>query len=123
MTRVLSAAYALVMGVSMLGMWAMFLATGRVPELATRPIEIAFHLAAEGLTAAMLIAAGIAVVARASWARATWFLAVGMLEYTLIVSPGYFAQHGQPALVAMFGAFLLAGLVLVAANLRAPATG
>ena len=38
-------------------------------------------------------------------------VALGMLLYTVIVSPGYFAQRGEWPLVAMFGVLLLSALV------------
>lgn len=35
---------------------------------------------------------------------------MGMLFYTVIVSPGYFAQKGQWAWVLIFGALLILGI-------------
>ena len=40
-----TAVYAVVMGASIVGMWAMFLLTGQVPELVAAPYQIGFHLA------------------------------------------------------------------------------
>ena len=57
--------------------WSFFITTGGVPELQSEPWRIALHLAAEATAALMLI-----------------------------VSPGYFAQLGQWALVAMFAVLL-----------------
>jgi hypothetical protein len=95
----------------MLGMWTMFFATGQVPELDTEPIALAFHLVAEGLTAIALIAAGVALWRRKSWAKPLYLIAIGMLLYTAIVSPGYFAQLGQWAFVGMFAAFVTGAAV------------
>jgi lipopolysaccharide export LptBFGC system permease protein LptF len=105
--------FALVMGAGMLGMWTMFFATGQVPEVRTEPIRLAFHLAAEGLTALALIAAAVSLGLRKPWARSLYLVAVGMLFYTVLVSPGYFAQLGQWPFVAMFAAFGVGGLVAV----------
>jgi len=53
-------------------------------------------------------------------------LALGMLSYTIIVSPGYFAQDGEYVLVAMFAVLWILTLALVfialkrEAELRSP---
>ena len=48
---VFASVFALVVGVSMIGQWLLFLLTGQVPELETEPLRIRFHLAAEFVTA------------------------------------------------------------------------
>jgi hypothetical protein len=60
------------------------------------------HLAADFTTAILLVIAGVALLRRARWARPLMFFALGMLVYTVIQSPGYYMQLGQPAFVAMF---------------------
>ncbi|MGD8625314.1 MAG: hypothetical protein PVJ34_12300 [Anaerolineae bacterium] len=111
---IFAAVFALVVGAGMIGQWALFLATGQVPELQTEPLRIRFHLAAEFATALALIVGGLALLANQPWGRWLYLLAVGMLLYTVIVSPGYFAQKGQWAFVAMFAAILLLALVSLA---------
>ena len=66
----------------------MFLFTGNVPELQTEPIWIAFHLAGEFTTAALLIAGGCGLLTLRTWGYHVFLLALGMLLYTIIVSPG-----------------------------------
>ncbi len=105
--------YSIAVGGLMVGQWGFFLATGQVPEVRSEPVRLAFHLAAEGATAAALIAAGIALLRRASWGRTGALVALGMLAYTTIVSPGYFAQQGAWPLVIMFAVLL--GLALFSA--------
>ena len=105
--------FALVVGVGMVGQWALFLATGQVPELETEPLRIRFHLAAEFATAIALFIGGIAQLTGQSWAQWFYPLAMGMLLYTVIVSPGYFAEKGQWAFVAMFAVVLLLALVSI----------
>lgn len=95
-----------VIGVMMLAQWTFFLAAGQVPELRTEPFRIAFHLAAEGVTALLLIAAGIMLFRGICGGARLALVANGALIYTAIVSPGYFAQQGQWALVAMFAVIL-----------------
>ncbi len=50
--------------------------------------------------------------------RTASFVSLGMLFYTVIVSPGYFAQQGVWALVAMFAVLLVLGLVGLRALLK-----
>lgn len=113
---VFPAVIALAIGLLMVGQWVFFLLSGQVPELKTEPRAIRFHLAAEFLTAGALVAAGLGLLLGAGWGRSLYLVAAGMLLYTLVNSPGYFAQRGQWALVGMFAVLLvlaLAGLALV----------
>jgi peptidoglycan/LPS O-acetylase OafA/YrhL len=110
--------FAIVVGVAMVAQWTVSFAAGEVPEVDTRPVELAFHLAAEALTAALLVAAGVALLRRVSWASWLYAVAVGMLAYTAIVSPGYFIQEGQAAFLAMFGAVLLLAVLCLIAVVR-----
>ncbi|HHJ99429.1 MAG TPA: hypothetical protein ENN10_05725 [Actinobacteria bacterium] len=115
--------YALVVGVSMILQWAFFIIAGEVPELQTEPLRIAFHLAAEGVTAALLVVAGIALLRGRRWASRIALVAFGALVYTAIVNPGYFAQLGQWPLVAMFGVVLALTLISVILLLRESRNG
>jgi len=108
--------FSLVVGAGMVGQWLFFLATDQVPELKTEPLRIRFHLAAEFATAIALMVGGIALLTDQAWGRWFYLVATGMLLYTVIVSPGYFAEKGQWPFVAMFAAVLvlaLIGLLLV----------
>ena len=106
--------YSMLVGVFMLAQWGLTLGTGQAPEVQSEPIRLAFHLVAEFATAALLIFSGIGLLRRTSWARLLSPVALGMLLYTVIVSPGYFAQQGQWAPVFMFAIlFLLAVVCLV----------
>ena len=104
---------ALVVGVLMLAQWSFFLASDQVPELETEPLRILFHLVAEAATAIALVVAGIALRGGRRGAINLALVANGMLIYTAVVSPGYFAQQGEWALVAMF----LVPLVLAIASI------
>jgi hypothetical protein len=110
---IFSAVFALIVGLGMIGQWAFFLATGQVPELVTEPLRIRFHLAAEFATAIALMVGGIALLTGQTWAQWFYLLAVGMLLYTVIVSPGYFAEKGQWVFVGLFAVILLLALVSV----------
>jgi hypothetical protein len=110
--------YGILVGVMMFAQWIFFIVNGQVPELQTEPWRIAMHLAAEFITAAGLIIAGWGLLQRKSWSMNAYLLFSGMVIYSVIVSPGYFAQQGQWALVAMFAALLVLAVASVATILR-----
>jgi len=112
--------FAILVGIAMICQWAMFLVSGSVPELKTEPVRIALHLAAEGLTAVILIISGAGVLGAKRWARALLPVGLGMLVYTSIVSPGYFAQRGQMGFVGMFAAILVLACAAIVSVLRHP---
>jgi hypothetical protein len=117
---IFAAWYAILVGLSMIGQWSVSLARRQVPEVQTEPFRIAFHLAGEFLTALALIAAGVGLLIAAPWGRPAFLVAVGMLLYTVIVSPGYFAQKHQWPMVAMFAVLLVLALVSLGLILGAP---
>lgn len=108
-----AAFYSIFMGVSMIGMWLLFYVTDGIPEIYSKPIEIGLHIAAEMVTAIALIVGGIGLLSRRKWAFQVYLLSMGMLIYTLIVSPGYFAQMGQLAFIGMFALFIILALIFV----------
>jgi len=111
--------FALVVGILMFGQWAIFLSTGNVPELQTAPLAIGFHLAAEILTALALILSGLALLKKRPWGRTLFLVAGGMVLYSVINSPGYFAQKGQWPMVGIFAVlFFLAVFLLMDAAVR-----
>ena len=105
---------ALVIGVVMLAQWGFFIAVGAVPEFETEPYAIAFHLVAEVVTALALIVSGTLLLRGRRHAVRFAVLAFGMLLYTTVNSPGYFAQQGTWPLVAMFAVVLALSLAAVA---------
>jgi hypothetical protein len=103
--------YGIVVGVLMIVQWLFSIVTGGVPEFQTEPWRIGFHLAAEFATAIALIVGGIGSIQSKSWGVPVLMTAIGMVIYSEIVSPGYFAQQGQWGMLVMF-AVLLAGALL-----------
>lgn len=98
----------------MVGMWALLYLTGEIPELTTAPLEIGYHLFAEGLTAGLLLIAGYGLFRDRPWAASVHPLALGLLLYTVINSTGYYAQRGDVAMVGMFTVLTLTtGAILV----------
>lgn len=108
---IFAAIFALVVGVGMIAQWSMSYLTGQIPELTGEPIRIGFHLAAEMVTALCLIASGLGLIFKQTWGTPLFVAADGMLFYTSIVSPGYFAQKGQWAWLGMFSIIIVLGIV------------
>jgi len=107
------ALFGIIVGAGMIGQWLLSYFTHQIPELKTEPIRIGFHLAAELATAMMLVISGILLLAQIAIAGPLFLIASGMLFYTSIVSPGYFAQRGQWGWLAMFGSLIIAGVIAI----------
>jgi hypothetical protein len=105
--------FAIVVGIGMCGMWSVSYFSKQIPELESEPIRIKFHLAAEFTTAIVLLIAGTALITNQAWAVSAHLIAMGMLLYTVIVSPGYFAQKGQWGYVVMFAVILDLAVIII----------
>jgi len=108
-----SGIYGVSVGLLMLAQWTFFLVTGKVPELETEPLRILFHLAGEFITALGLFLTGVSLLRKKSWVKNLYLIFAGMAIYSEIVSPGYFAQQGEWALVAMFAVLFILAVVSV----------
>jgi hypothetical protein len=106
--------FGITVGVSMAAMWLVFFTILGVPELEGEPIRLAFHLAAEGLTATALLVGGIALLVNRPWARSAFTFAAGMLAYISVNGSGYFAQRGEWPFVVMFAVVLSLAVVSLA---------
>lgn len=118
MPRKFVSVYALLMGLCMMLMWTFFLFSGSVPELDSRPIEILFHLFAEFSTAIVLIISAILSLKSKPISRSLLLVALGMLLYTLMVSPGYYTQLNNWGFVGMFSIFLVLGIIAIVELIR-----
>jgi hypothetical protein len=113
-----SAWYGILVGFLMIAQWTFSIITGGVPEFETTPWAIGFHLAAEVSTALALIIGGMALLKTINWGKQVLLVGLGMVMYSEIVSPGYFAQQSQWAMVAMFAALLFGATFAVMSVLR-----
>jgi hypothetical protein len=104
--------YSITMGIAMIATWALLWGVGDIPEMMTRPWEIAMHMTAEFTTAALLIISGFGLLAGYSWANRINVFASGMLAYTLIQSPGYYLQHNATIPLAVSAVCFLITLIL-----------
>ena len=114
--------YGILVGLLMIVQWTFTILGGRVPEFQAAPWEIALHLAAEMTAAATLILGGFATLKSIYWGKQVLFVGLGMVIYSEIVSPGYFAQLGHWAPVAMFAILLFGGTISVTMLLRQKAS-
>jgi len=110
--------YGILVGFLMIAHWTFSIIAGRVPEFQTAPWEIAFHLAAEMTTALMLIVGGISTLKAIVWGKQILLVGLGMVIYSEIVSPGYYAQLGGWAFVGMFAILLIGAVLSVVQLLR-----
>lgn len=106
--------YAVCVGIAMMGMWSVFLATGSVPELEETPVMIFFHIAAEFLTAIVLLLGGFGVFTARSWGFRVYLVAMGMVLYSTISEGlGYYGERGNVALIVMFAVLAVITAVMV----------
>ncbi len=109
--RKASGIFTILVGVSMVGMWGMLYCTGQIVELATKPVEISFHLVSELATAVLLIVGGYALLTGKAWAGRLWFLSMGMLLYSPLNANGYCTQMGAVPMTIMFSALTVMSMV------------
>jgi peptidoglycan/LPS O-acetylase OafA/YrhL len=112
--------FQLVMGAGILGIWPVLLLTGEVPEIAAGQRDIWFHIVAEAIAGALLLAAGWRLLRRRdTGARLLSSFALGGLLYTGVNSAGYYAELGAWGPMAMLAAFgVLAGVSFVGLSRR-----
>ena len=106
-----SAIFAIVVGLGMIGQWLISYLAGKIPELKTEPIRIGFHIAAEMATALILVLSGLLLMLGAAAGQTLLLVAVGMLFYTCIVSPGYFTQQRKWTWLIMFSDLIVMGVI------------
>lgn len=111
----LIAAYSVLIGLMMIGMWLHLLLTNQMPELhKTKTKHISLHLIDEFLTALLLIISGVGLSLRGEWARTLMPIALGVLLYTTIVSAGKYADEDNLPMVTMFGVITILTLIAIA---------
>ena len=114
-----SAIFSIAVGVLMIIQWIITIARGNVQSLEAGSTagrgrtEMMFHWVAEFGTSLMLLLAGIGLLVNSTWALIVFYIATGMLIYTVINSPGYFAQQKQWPMVSMFSVILILAIVSI----------
>ncbi len=70
------------------------------------------HLIGEGTTAILLILGGIGLIKKTKWPLHIHLISMGMLIYTVIVSPGYYLDLGQIYIPILFAVLLIFTVIL-----------
>ena len=114
--RKLTAVFQIILGAGIIGIWVMLFLSGRIPEIQTEPLRIAMHIAAEFTTGCLLLISGIYSLIKSAQHRVLFNLSFGALIYTLIVSPGYYADRGEWPVFAVFMIMLVITVLLILLN-------
>jgi len=104
--------YSITMGALIIVFWSVLWATGAIPDLLSKPWEIAMHLTAEFTTAGLLVVSGFGLWFGARWALRVNVFASGMLVYSLIQTPGYYLQRNAMIFVLMLAVSFLLTVLL-----------
>jgi hypothetical protein len=97
--------------------WAVDIRRGALARPDRARPEILLHLAAELVTAALLVVGGAVLIARGT--KGVALAGLGMLLYTVISSPGYFIARRQRAPAAMFAVLAVLTVAAIARHLVA----
>jgi hypothetical protein len=95
--------YGIVLGVFVVGWWAVAYARDRIPEMRSERWAIRLHLLAEAMMALTVIAGGIMVLGAVETGPAVLLVGFGMVLYSLVAGSGYFIQRRQRPPVVAFG--------------------
>ena len=111
--RMFAGVYSLFVGLSMILMWMALYIGGSISEVGNEPMGIGMHIAAEILTGILLITGAYGLLGNKKWAFNVYLISLGMLMYTLIASPGYYADKGDIVFVGMFTILLIPAVAFV----------
>jgi hypothetical protein len=109
----IASVYSIIIGIAMICMWFVFIATDQVPEIKSAPIKITYYLIAEFLTAILLLIGGYGLLTKRVWGFHLYLISMGMLLYTVIVSAGYYANLEDMIMVGMFSVFQLLTIIFI----------
>ncbi len=113
-----SAVFALAMGILMVLVWVVYIATDQADF--TAPLEATALLAAEALTALTLIAGGIGILTGKVWGISIHIASLGMMLYTATYSIGVFAQAGVIPASVFFALLTIVTILVLLAWTRRP---
>lgn len=114
----ISGAFQTLVGTGMIGIWIMNFTHGEIPQLQTEAWSITMHILAEGVTAILLLISGLSILFKGEKLPALYYIAYGALLYTLLASPGYFAQMANWVAVILFLVLLVITVVLLLLETR-----
>ncbi len=111
--RKVSALYCTIVGLMMLALWIVLLATDSVPELHTAPIEMILVLVAEFLTLGLLLVSGYGLFTSKKWDYPVFLVALGSLYYSTLTNAGYTLQSGDISQAALMFFFVIVNSILI----------
>lgn len=97
----LVAIYSILIGIFMIGFWSYAVISDIIPA-EEKPWAITFHLFSEFSTSILLIVSGAGLWLDMNWGKYLSLLALGMLLYIVIYSPGYYLQKSNMPMAIMF---------------------
>jgi hypothetical protein len=100
----LASIYSILVAISVFGFWLILFFRKKLFDPASNRsrLELEYHILAELLTAGVLIAGALGTILSISWGDSILVLGLGMLLYTVVNSPGYYASRGDKPMVTMF---------------------
>jgi len=96
--------YCILTGVSIVAFWINLfskkqLLSSRFPQ---KKVEVVYHVAAEFLTAILLMGSAAGFILGFSWSRVLLPVSLGMLLYAQINGPGFYAGQENSGMVRVF---------------------
>ena len=115
-TITLSGIFQALVGTGMIAFWMLAYVRGGIPELETEIFRISMHMMAELCTAILLLLSAFYILLKKQLKGSIFYFSMGALIYTLIASPGYFAQLDQWGIVSLFLVMLAISTALLVAQ-------
>jgi hypothetical protein len=110
----ISGVFALISAVAMALVWALIVGCGFLAqEMRAHPVQYAFLLTAEGITACLLFISGVGLLRNAGRALRLFYIAMGMMLYAVIFAAGKFLDLGLTYFTGLFALVALATAVLL----------
>ena len=91
--------YSVLVGIMILTWWIIRFRANQVPKIREAPKETIFHVAAEILTATLLILSGLGLAYGFEWARTLLPVSLGMLVYAVVNIAGVHARQNYMQMV------------------------
>ena len=104
--------YTIIIGIAMLCMWIFLLGKKEVPELTTKPTQIAFHLFAEFSTSIMLVIGGFGLFTGQSWGMTIFYISIGMVIYSTMNAAGFYGQLKDWPMFILLLVFTIVSLLI-----------
>lgn len=105
-----AAIYSFLTGISMFVVWGIYFAAGKVMGVEPEPLGLSFHIAAELMTGATMIVAGLGLFGGRPWAPGAYFMGLGMMIYAVVNAPGLYIGKGWFIMAVFASSFVCAAI-------------